>query len=389
MNIQEELACLCALNRIFGFDPKAAIALIRHFGSAREVFMAGPKAAAAVLGPFSRHQTNLTRDLASAARDELDTLEGKGIRFTGWTAPDYPPLLKECEDAPIGLYIRSSSPIDSLWSAPKSVAVVGTRDISPYGKEWCSRAVTAMAACREKPAIISGLALGTDIRAHVTAVEHGLPTIAVMATGADMVYPHRHKSFAERLAATPGCALVTDYPPGTPPLAIHFLRRNRIIAGLSDATVLIESKIKGGGMMTCNLAFSYSRDVLALPGRPDDLRSQGCNLLIRNRIAEPFFSCRELTESLGLTSSGRRHSKRLQDIVEHIYNGRTHDLEAMKKTAAAIEANRGISIEDIAICTGMEYMQAAQMTGILEADGYISIDLLQRCSINVAKLQHE
>lgn len=389
MDRQKELACLCALNRIFGFDPKSAIALIRHFGSAHDVFMAGPKAASAVLGPFSRHQMNLDRDMVSAAQDELASLERKGIRFTGWTAPEYPPLLKECEDAPIGLYIRTSSALDSLWGTRKSIAVVGTRDISPYGKEWCSKAVTAMATSREKPVIVSGLALGTDILAHVTAVEHGLPTIAVMATGADMIYPHRHKAFAERIAYTPGCALVTDYPPGTPPLAIHFLRRNRIIAGLSDATVLIESKIKGGGMMTCNLAFSYSRDVLALPGRPDDLRSQGCNLLIRNRIAEPFFSCKELTESLGLTATGRRQDKRLQDIVTHVYSGRTHHLEAMRKAAAAIEANRGISIEDIALCTGIEYRMAAHLTGMLEADGYICIDLLQRCCINKAKLQQE
>ena len=239
--------------------------------------------------------------------EELTDLEKIGISFSAWNSASYPPLLKECADAPVGLYIRSVTPARELWNPSGNIAVVGTRDLSPYGKEWCEKAVTAIASGNEKPSIISGLALGTDICAHRTALDNGLPTIGVMATGPETVYPYRHKEFAERLWQTPGCALVTDYPPGTAPLAIHFLRRNRIIAGLADATILIESKSRGGGMTTSRLAFSYSRDVYALPGRADDVRSQGCNRLIREKIAEPLISIEDLIGSLGLEKrSGNR-----------------------------------------------------------------------------------
>lgn len=389
MENREEKACLCALNRIFGFAPTVGTELIRHFGSASKVFMSEGKEVERLLGPFSRFKGCVTAQARDEALQELDRLEKSGIRFIGWTESTYPPLLKECEDAPVGLYVRTAGPLESLWAHKKSIAVVGTRDISPYGKEWCTKAVSAIASSKEKPAIISGLALGTDITAHVTALEHGLPTIAVMATGADMVYPHRHRSFAERLVHTPGCALVTDYPPGTAPLAIHFLRRNRIIAGLSHATVLIESKIKGGGMMTCNLAFSYSRDVLALPGRADDIRSQGCNLLIRKRIAEPFFSCKELTDSLGLSPQHSRNSGSFTEMVEKHYRNRSVDTEAIVRTISVIGSQRGVTVEGIALCQGIEYREAALLTGLLEADGFITIDLLQRCSINIRKQQHE
>ena len=124
--------------------------------------------------------------------------------------------------------------------------------------------------------IVSGLALGVDITAHAAALEGGLPTVGVSPVGIDDVYPRRHVPFVERMCATPGCALVTDYPPGTFPAAFSFIRRNRIIAGLAGSTVLIESRIKGGGMITARLAAGYGRDVFAVPGRIDDIRSQGC-----------------------------------------------------------------------------------------------------------------
>lgn len=276
-----------------------------------------------------------------------------------------------------------------LWKPCRRIAVVGTRDISPYGREWCVRTVSGLSRCREKPVIVSGLALGTDFCAHKAALESGLATIGVMATGPETVYPHRHMEFAERLCSTPGCALVTDYPPGTAPLAIHFLRRNRIIAGLSDATILMESKIKGGGMMTCRLAFSYSRDVYALPGRADDLRSQGCNSLIRNKIAEPLISVEDLTESLGLNRTGVRNRMSLRDAVMSEYGQRMSQekAELAASLLTCIKEDRGITIEDLSETCGMSYSRTAEMTAMLETDGFISIDLLQRCFIMVEKFR--
>lgn len=385
----EEKACLCALNRIFGFSPKTGLALISHTGSAADVFRLGSRELEELLGPSSRHKAEITWKTVEEASDELARLESRGIGFTGWTEEEYPSLLHECEDAPVGLYVRSRTPMDELWKPCRRIAVVGTRDITPYGREWCVRTVAGLSRSKEKPVIVSGLALGTDFCAHKAALESGLATIGVMATGPETVYPHRHREFAERLCETPGCALVTDYPPGTAPLAVHFLRRNRIIAGLSDSTILIESKIKGGGMMTCRLAFSYSRDVYALPGRADDLRSQGCNILIRSKIAEPLTSVEDLTESLGLNRIGAKGRRSVRETVISEYGSRLspEKAELAINILSRIKEERGITIEELAENTGMSYSMTANITAMLETDGFVSIDLLQRCFIMIEKFR--
>lgn len=383
----EEKACLCALGKIFGFKPKIALALIGHLGSAREIFNIGKKELELLLGPHSQYTDIIRKAAVYEAADELERYEKLDITFTGWTEEHYPPLLKECPDAPVGLYIRSRTHASRLWTPRKSIAVVGTRDVSPYGKEWCTKSVFGLAAGDERPAIISGLALGTDICAHKAALEAGLPTIAVMATGPENVYPYRHRTFAEEMYRIPGCALVTDYPPGTAPLAVHFLRRNRIIAGLSNATVLIESKIKGGGMMTARLAFSYDRDVFALPGRVDDVRSQGCNMLIRSKIAEPLTSIPEFLDSLGMKGISSSQSVSDLEALAARYRCRVSDdrLSQMSRLMTMIRQTRGITVEELALESGLEYARTVELTSMLELDGFINTDLLQRCSINPKK----
>lgn len=383
----EEKACLCALNRIFGFKPKIALALISNFGSASEVFSMRDKDIDLVLGPYSGYTKELKMASVEKEARELERLADRGISFMGWTEAAYPEALKQCEDAPVGLYIRSRTSVEELFRPRREISIVGTRDISLYGKEWCEKAVKALSQTAEHPRIISGLALGTDICAHKAAVENGLETIAVMATGPEDIYPYRHREFAMKLCETPGCALITDYPPGTAPLAIHFLRRNRIIAGLSEALLLIESKIKGGGMMTSRLAFSYNRDVYALPGRIDDIRSQGCNWLIRSKIAEPIISTDGLIESLGLTPLEACTVDNPEYNIRHAYAGRLSEdrIARMASLLLAIRQERGITLESLCLRCGMDYGQVATLTGILEADGFISIDLLQRCSILIRK----
>lgn len=384
MNTNDEKHSMCALNKIFGFEPKIAHALIAHLGSASEIFRMNDKDINLLLGPHSRYRNKLNTRILDETVDELYRLSRKNISFIGCTEEGYPELLLECEDHPLGLYIRSSSQPQALFSERKRISVVGTRDLSPYGNEWCRRIVQSLAYSDEKPVIVSGLALGTDICAHAAAVEAGLPTIGVMATGPDQIYPHRHQGFAERMAETPGCALITDYPPGTAPLAIHFLRRNRIIAGLSDATILIESRIKGGGMMTARLAFSYNRDVFALPGRVDDARSQGCNLLIRNKVAEAVDSAESLTESLGLNLRKRRKEIPVEDILRSTFHeGITKETaDGMARILHTIKKFRGINLDDLCARSGLCYQKTAELAGMLEMEGIISIDLLQRCFIN-------
>ncbi len=381
-NFRENI-CSCALNRIFGFTPKVALALMAHLGSASEVFRLPAKDIDNLLGPYSKQRGLIRPDAVSAAEKELEGLERMDVRFIGWNDDCYPELLRECEDAPIGIYVRSTTPLDRLFTPGRRIAVVGTRDISPYGKDWCGRTVEGISRSIEKPVIVSGLAIGTDYYAHKTALECGLPTIGVMATGPETIYPPRHQDFAERLYRASGCALITDYPPGTAPLAPHFLRRNRIIAGLSDSTILIESKIKGGGMMTSRLAFSYNRDVYALPGRADDICSQGRNSLIHSKIAEPITSIDELMQSLGLGVSGTAKGvSRTQQLEAFYMNSMSPEqVTLICDIFKMIMKERGISIEDISVSAGLPYYKVANAVNILETDGFISIDLMQRCMV--------
>ncbi|MBR5499206.1 MAG: DNA-processing protein DprA, partial [Bacteroidales bacterium] len=173
MEINYEKACHCALNRIFGFEPKIALALISHLGGAGEVFRLGRKEIDSLLGPHSKYAGSISDEAVDKAYIELETLERCGIRFIGWGEDNYPELLKECEDPPTGLYIKSSSPIEELWNNRRMISIIGTRDLSPYGREWCERIVGSLAdtSSENRPTIVSGLALGVDICAHNAALK--------------------------------------------------------------------------------------------------------------------------------------------------------------------------------------------------------------------------
>lgn len=405
-----ETVCLCALNTIFGYEPRIASALIESLGSAAAVFAMSDADKDAVLGPYSKFRGKIVKSELDRAEEVLRRLRGEGTVFMGITSEAYPERLKSCEDAPVGLFVRSDSPPERIFAGTDHyVAVVGTREITPYGEQWCRDIVRTLADSGARPCIVSGLAYGTDILAHRTAVECGLPTIGVMATGTDSVYPGRHRDFADRLARIPDCGLVTDYPPGTAPVALNFIRRNRIIAGLSDCVILVESAVKGGGMITCRLAFSYSRSVYALPGRGDDSRSQGCNHLIREGVAEIIDSLEGLNVQLGLCEDSC--GGKLRDGDSHVSvsgtavvcRGTSGDdpevsvragianrysrmlpqdkIAAMMDILLKIREKRGIDYDGLCAETGLSYKCVAELAALLENDGMIIVDLLRRCSI--------
>lgn len=371
------------MNRIFGFSPRNGLALIRHFGGAAEVFKAERAEIAEIIGTASHYLDKITEDAVAFEIAELENLEKDGNRFIRINSPEYPALLKDCEDPPIGIYLRSRTPPAEIFSAPAFVAIVGTRDISSYGSEWCTKIIKALASASIRPAVVSGLAIGTDITAHTAALDNGLPTLAVMATGIDAVYPFRHGYAADRIVEAPDSGLITDYPPGTCPKAINFLRRNRIIAGLCRAVILIESKTKGGGLLTCRLAYSYDRDVYALPGRIDDLRSAGCNSLIYDKMAEPITDLEHLVSALGL---GRKKDENRNDIEDYVYRRYSErDRELARKAAtivAIIRDNRECGPDELCVLSGMTYRDVSACISMLEMDGVIVTDILRRCSVN-------
>ena len=382
-----EILCGITLNRIFGYEPATARALISRFGSPGAVFSQSSSTLDEVFGPFNKFRPLICSSELDASEREWAPLKASGCRFVTIGSPGYPPLLSDCPDAPVGLYIRSLSPPEELWQSRDSISIVGTRDLSPYGKDWTEKIVRTLSSTTQKPPIVSGFAIGVDITAHLSALAFGLATIAVLPVGIDSIYPWRHRYIAEQIAQTPGCALVTDFPPGTSPQAFNFLRRNRIIAGLSRATILAESKAKGGGTMTARLAASYGREVLCLPGRIDDIRSAGCNRLIQEKIAEPITDLETLPSQLGLSGGRQLSAPALAERIAQCYSHAGEDtLNTMQRVCSLIRERRGITPEEISRELDIDYGRVSAAVSLLECDGFINTDLLRRCCIDNKKL---
>lgn len=388
-----ETVCAIALNRIFGYEPKLSHELIDNLGSAEAVFELSDKEKDALFGPYSSYSGRICREELDLAEAEFEAVTAAGADFISSCDDEYPGALRQCEDAPAGLYCRCAGTECLPWNSRTAVAVVGTRNMSSYGKDCCRAIVESMARSEARPIIVSGLAIGIDITAHLTALECGLPTVAVLPTGIDSIYPARHRAIAERIASTPGCALVSDYPTGTAPVALNFLRRNRIIAGMGASTVLVESRVRGGGMMTARLAAGYGREVFAVPGRMEDYASGGCNLLIHEKIAEPLISIDGVCRDLGLGRfTGSTGSGRTRDVAELVraeFSGSmsTDEVGKLIALADAVRRNRGIALDSLCNLMGLGYGETAQLAGTLEAAGFLEIDLLQCCSIRRDKLR--
>jgi len=213
------------------------------------------------------------------AERDVDWALEHGVSMVTIDDGDYPPRLRECPDAPILLYMKGACD----FTRPRFIAIVGTRAATQYGRRYCETIVEGLSRCRPAPVVVSGLALGIDTYAHTFALRYGLDTVAVMGTGFQTIYPQTNYQLAEEILQHG--ALVTEFSPFTPSYPINFVRRNRIIAGLSDCTLLAESKAKGGGLITAGLAQDYNRSVFAIPGRIDDHTFKGCNALIEDNVA--------------------------------------------------------------------------------------------------------
>lgn len=374
--MNDETVALCALNKVFGYTPILAHKLISSYGSASAVFN-GP---APEIPEHPELAEQITPSLLDWASRELAAVGDCGGRFIPIGDDDYPSALLECEDAPLGLYIKATSSPAEIFSMRPMVGIVGTRDVSPYGSICCKRIVAALADAPVKPCIVSGLAFGVDGIAHTSALEHGLTTIGVMATGIEKVYPWQHLDLARRIVDTSGSALVTDYPLSTSPVALNFVRRNRIIAGLASSVTVIETRKKGGSLMTARYACDYNRDVFAVPGRLDDVRSSGCNSLISSHMAEIVTSPEELVESLGLQPKHRLRRDRRSAFaraLEERYKGNT----IRCTVGLCVFDNPGAGFAEIAGLTSLPYPSVLESAGILEADGFITTDILQRCTV--------
>ena len=294
-----------ALTLLPGIGPQLTRQLMSYGGAAKNVLMMPPGKLRHIPGVGAATVAILTgKDREAAFRKaeaDLKKAEKDGVEIIFYTSKRFPSRLKQIADAPAILYYQGTADLN----APKVVALVGTRQATDYGREQTERIIKGLLPHR--PLVVSGLAYGIDIMAHRAALQEGLETVGVMATGLDIIYPAAHRKTAEKMREQGG--LLTEFPFGTPPDRYNFPARNRIIAGLSDGTVVVEAAIKGGALITAELALSYDRDVLAVPGNLSSAASAGCNALIRDNkaalYAEPLDLEQLLNWDAALHQSGK------------------------------------------------------------------------------------
>ena len=283
-----------ALQSVEGIGSVLGRKLIEQFGSAKEVFLASKDSLLEVEGVGHKLAGNLkSRRSFETAYSEIAKAEKSYIKITSYFNSDYPEWLRHCDDAPLVLFYKG----DLDFGERRILSVVGTRKMTSYGASFLKRFFRDLEPY--DPVIVSGLAYGVDIHAHRLALEHGLKTIGVLAHGLDRIYPRAH--YAEGLQIINEGALITEFCMGTPPERENFVKRNRIIAGMSEATIIIESACKGGSLITAELASSYHRDVFALPGRSSDSLSFGCNELIKSNRAGMITEAHDLNRFLNWT----------------------------------------------------------------------------------------
>ena len=298
---EEELPYLLVLKKLPNIGDIRARELLHKFGSAKEVFYALNANKHSQFGSILSKLTSKSLQVwLEEAKFEIDNFLKLGIKFIHIGEAAYPKRLKQCIDAPILLFYRGNI----TWNSRKSISIVGTRSATSYGLSFCKELISELQLLDVQ--IISGLAYGIDIKAHLSAMENGLETVACLAHGLHTVYPSSHAKYAKEIQLNGG--LVSEFPTYSTMEKSNFIKRNRIIAGLSHATVVIESAKRGGSLLTAELANSYNREVFALPGRVGDIKSEGCNNLIKTNQARLIQSVADLVYILNWD---------LEELIEH------------------------------------------------------------------------
>lgn len=339
--------------------PRYARLFIQRMGSVEAIFTskealkrAFPKQHARLIEEL--HKPSLMERSAKIAHWCIE--EGIHVYFIG--DEGYPLLLKECPDAPVVLYAKGSY---KDWKEDLCLSVVGTRNVTSYGLETTERILQELYAVDTRTLIVSGLAYGVDVVAHRKALELGLPTVAVLAHGLDRIYPAPHKRVAASILQQGAC--ITEYPPGTTPERYNFVGRNRIIAGLTRGTLIVEAGLKSGSLLTANMALDYGREVLAVPGRINDRYSEGCNHLIATLSAALVTSGEDIIRCMGWERKGDTLQQTLQFAPE--------PLPVDSPLLRFIKEHQPVHTNDIMRQMGLSVTELSGNLFELELDGFI------------------
>jgi DNA processing protein len=299
-----ELFYTLALLQVEGVGDIVAKKLIKHCGSAEKVFETKKNKLLGIDGIGEILLKKLSeKHIFDLAQKEVHFIEKENITFQSFQDDDYPERLKHCIDGPTVLFTSGTINL----TAKRIISIVGTRNITSYGVDFCKKLLEDLAPLN--PVIVSGFAYGVDITAHQLAMEHNLQTIGVLAHGLNQVYPKTHKKYVAKMEQNGG--FLTEFWSTSNPEKENFVKRNRIVAGMSEATIVIESADKGGSLITATLANDYNRDVFAVPGRITDKFSLGCNNLIKTQRAHLLSSAADLVYILNWELN-QKQSKAIQ-----------------------------------------------------------------------------
>ncbi len=363
-NIINEQVAMLALSRVQ--VPQLALIreLIETVGSAKELLENGDNIGDIVPGASPRlRQLLCDRSLVELAEKEMEFIESKGIKLICFGDEAYPRRLAECADARLVLHSRGNADLN----ARRIVSIVGTRHASEYGKALCENFVADLARFAPDTLIVSGLAYGIDVCAHRAALKAGLPTIGVLAHGLDRIYPGAHRATAKQMLENGG--LLTEFMSGTEPFPSNFLQRNRVVAGMADATVVVESASKGGSLVTASLALGYDRDCFAFPGRVNDKYSQGCNELVSRNRAALITSAYDFVEAMNWDIAAKKKSaEELQtELFPDLSPDETAVMTALRENSNGLQVNQMVVQLNIPINRLLPLLFEMEMKGLVKA----------------------
>lgn len=306
MSNPDKLLYQIALTQIKGVGITLARALMQAIGDEESIFKENRKNLLKI-PRISKQILNSIRstEVMLRAEEELEFILKNNLRTFFFTDEHFPKRLTHCIDAPILLYSKG----DADFNKKRTISIVGTRNSTRQGRQFCDKLISELAAKNPDLQIVSGLAYGIDISAHRAALQSGLSTVAVLAHGLDRIYPHSHRKTA--IDMLENGALLTEFPSKTNPDRHNFVRRNRIVAGMADAVIVVESAERGGSLITAEIANSYFREVFAVPGRTTDQHSVGCNKLISDNKAVLLQDAEGLLMHMGWQES-KKASKPVQ-----------------------------------------------------------------------------
>ena len=361
---QEEIYYTIALTRMTGFNFQTALQLYQELGGGRVVYE-HRNDIRDVLPECSSRLAEALKDwnlpLARAAQ-EMAFIEKHHIQVLCYGDEHYPARLAECPDAPIVLYYLGSADLNQQ----RIINIVGTRRCTPYGQDLVRRFMSELRSLCPQVLVVSGLAYGIDICAHREALAQGYDTVGVLAHGLDDLYPPSHRLTADQMLKQGG--LLTEFPTCTRPDRLNFVRRNRIVAGLSDATLLVESAIHGGGLITTRIADDYGRDVFAFPGAVGAPYSEGCNDLIRRQGAGLIMSAKHFVEAMGWQNDAQLSEAQAQGIERQLFPELTADEQ---RVVAVLQRKNDLQINILSVQSGIAVGPLTALLFSLEMKGVV------------------